>query len=230
MRQLLIGVVLMSLLACGGPADEPKTVETKPEITPEMIEAESQRLNEWFETKFEEQLQFSPLQMSFMGRKDKYDEVDDGSEAAEDEQFAWREQTVKEMQAEFDYDKLSPEAKMSYDIWMYQYENARKGREFRGLGYVFTQMSGVQSIIPTFLMNFHKVEEESDMQAYVTRISGVSRLMDQLLERAKKYAGNGVRPPRFAYEGVLEQSKKIITGAPFTDAEEDAPLWGDVKA
>ena len=229
MRYLTIALVFVGLAACSGPKDETSTQAATPEVTQEMIDAETKRLNDWFEAKYEEQIQFSPLQLSFIGRKDRYDEVDDGSEEAADEQLEWQRLTVEEMQRDFDYEKLTPEAKLSYDIWKYQYENAAKGREFRNLAYTFTQMSGVQSIIPTFLMNFHKVDEESDMEAYISRISGVSRLMDQLLARAQKYAEDGVRPPRFAYEGVIDQSEKIITGAPFSDSEEDAPLWGDVK-
>jgi uncharacterized protein (DUF885 family) len=38
-----------------------------------------------------------------------------------------------------------------------------------------------------------------------------------------------VRPPKFAYEGVIDQSRKVITGAPFT-AGPDSAIWADAQA
>ena len=55
----------------------------------------------------------------------------------------------------------------------------------------------------------------------------MSRALNQLIDRAQKYAENGVRPPRFAYEGVLDQAQKVITGAPFDDSD-DSAIWADV--
>ena len=231
MRNLLIALsAVAALTACGKaeqPAESPvltsaKTTEAVPE------KSESERLNEWFELRFEEQLQFSPISLTFMGRKDLYDQVDDMSEAGEDKQLAWQRSTVEEMEREFDYDQLSDEAKISYDIWKYQYENAAEGVDFRGNGYVFTQMMGAQSMVPTMMISFHGVDDRSDMEAYIKRIGGMSRAMNQLIDRAQSYAENGVRPPRFAYEGVLDQSQKVITGAPFDDSE-DSAIWADAQ-
>src|SRR5690606_22112861 len=66
-------------------------------------------------------------------------------------------------------------------------------------------------------------------QAYVKRIEGISRAITQLLERAQANAEHDVRPPRFAYDGVLQQITNLINGAPFTESEQDIPLWSDAK-
>jgi uncharacterized protein (DUF885 family) len=132
------------------------------------------------------------------------------------------------MKSSFDYARLTPEARTSYDVWVYQYETAQKAREFRRNQYVFTQMQGPQAFLPQFLIVFHKVDEPADMEAYVARISGVGRGVTQLLDRAKAGAAAGVRPPRFAYDGVIEQARAVIAGAPFS-AENDSPVWADVK-
>ena len=192
--------------------------------------SESERLNQWFAEKYEQQLQMSPLMMTFLGRKDKYDQFDDLSEQAEIEQLAWVKAAAKELESQFDYQKLDQDAKISYDIWLYQYNQALKNDKFRNSGYVFTQMQGVQAFFPQFLINFHKVEDLSDMQAYIKRIGGVSRGISQLLARAQSRAKQGVRPPRFAYEGVLQQARGIIAGQPFNDVEQASPLWADAQA
>lgn len=184
--------------------------------------SETERLNEWFEERYEEQLMQSPIGLTFIGRKERYDEVDDFSEEAEDRQLDWQRQTVEEMEREFDYDMLSPEAQVSYDIWKYQYENAAANAEFRDNNYVFTDFFGPQVIVPTLMANFHRVDERSDMDAYIKRIGEFGRGMNQLVDRAQKYARGGVRPPRFAYEGVIQQANAVVTGAPFDDGDPSA--------
>jgi len=232
MRKTLIFCALaLALTACdraaspeAGAASTPATSFSQADVA-----AETERLNQWFEKKYEEQLHFSPIQLTFQGRKDLYDQLDDLSEKAQLDQVAWQKASVEEMDKTFDYEKLSDEGKFSYDLWKLQYENARDGVPFLGEGYAFDQMNGAQSFLPTLLIGFHKVEEESDYTAYVSRVKAVGRAFDQLLERARKSAGQGVRPPKFAYEGVIEQSRKVIAGAPFS-AGKDSAIWADAQA
>ncbi len=201
-----------------------KTAETS--VTQNNV-SESERLNQWFADKFEQQLQMSPIYLTFLGRKDRYDEIDDMSDAAQDKQLSWLGDTVKELKSTFDYNKLNDEAKISYDIWVYQYQQQLEGQPFKQNTYVFTQMQGIQSFAAQFLINFHKVDELSDMQAYIKRVKGVSEAISTSLKKAQKNAEFGVRAPRFAYEGVIEQATNLITGAPFTEADKDSALWAD---
>ncbi|ADV28853.1 protein of unknown function DUF885 [Pseudoxanthomonas suwonensis 11-1] len=195
----------------------------------EQIQAESQRLNAWFDAKYEELLQFSPIQLTFLGRKDLYDQIEDMSEAGQRKRVEWLEATVREMESQFDYQKLDPEARLSWDLWKKQYENARVGLEYAAHDYPFEQMGGMQSQVPTFLIGFHKVDEEQDYVAYVARLQKVGTAFDQLLERARASAAAGILPPKFALEGVIDQSRKVITGAPFGKGA-DSALWADAQA
>ncbi|WP_337840942.1 DUF885 domain-containing protein [Rheinheimera sp.] len=236
MRKTLIALAVTALVSGCNPAQE-KATETTPaastaaaESTTAAAQSESERLNQWFETKYEEQLQMSPLQMTFLGRKDKNDQIDEVTEAAEDQQLAWHAATVEELKSQFDYSKLDMEAKTSYDLWIYQYEQARDAAAFRVNTYVFNQMQGVHALLPQIMINFHKVDEVADMEAYIKRLGGIAKAIAELQQRAAKYAEAGVRPPRFAYEGVIEQVNNLLTGAPFTDSDKDAPLWADAKS
>ncbi|HEY8330381.1 MAG TPA: DUF885 domain-containing protein [Pseudomonas sp.] len=232
MRQTLIACALA--LALTGPAGattpQAGAAWTPPAaISQADIKAETERLNQWFEKKYEEQLRFSPLQLTFQGRKDLYDQLDDLSEQATLDQVAWQKSSVEEMEKTFAYAKLSDEGKFSYDLWKLQYENARDGLPFLVDRYAFDQMKGAQSFLPTILINFHKVDEEADYSAYVARLAATARAFDQLLERARKSARQGVRPPKFAYEGVIDQARKVIAGAPFSEGE-DSSIWADAQA
>ena len=230
-KTLIVCALTLALAACDkGNAPAAGAADTAaPVASAADIAAESKRLNEWFDKKYEEQLKFSPIQLTFQGRKDLYDQVDDMSEQAQRDQVAWQKASVEEMEKTFDYAKLDDEAKLSYDLWKLQYENARDGLPFMVDGYAFDQMNGAQGFWPTFLISFHKVEEESDYTAYIARLNATSRAFDQLLERARASAAQGIRPPKFAYEGVIDQAKKVITGAPFSTGK-DAAIWADAQA
>ena len=199
--------------------------------------SESERLRDWFETQYEQELQQSPMALTRFGLRDRYGEIDDFSEVGEERRLQRRARSVEELRTSFDYDTLDDEAKVSYDIWVYQYEASRRLAPFRRNAYVFTQMNGVHAHLPNFLINLHRVEDEGDMRAYISRIGGISRALGQLLERAKLGAVDGVRPPRFAHEAVIAESKKLLTGRPFTGVGQqaakgdvDSPIWADAQS
>lgn len=238
MRKLALALLgATAMTACGQNNETPPAetsaapaVETPEAAAPgaDAIEAETARLNAWFEEKWREELDFSPLFKTYLGLKEDNDKVDDLSEAASDRQLEWRRDAVAEMRASFDYDLLTPEAKTSFDLYAYQLQQEEASLPFRRRGYVFHQMSGPHANLPNFLINFHAVETADDMSAYITRIDGVSRALGQALERAQINASEEVRPPQFAYDGVLQQSRALVTGAPF-DGEGEAPLWTDAQ-
>ena len=208
----------------------PLTAVAFPALAQEQpAESEGERLNRWFEEKFEEQLQFSPLWLTSLGRRDRYGDLDDFSIENADWQLAWHKATVEEMEREFDYDKLGPQERLSYDLWKYEYESSARAARWRDNAYVFTQMQGVHSSLPSQLISTHRVETPADMEAFISRVSQFERVFDQLVERAEANAARGVRPPYFAYDIVIAEAKKLIDGAPFTGGP-DTALWADGKA
>ncbi len=228
MRRIL-AVSALSLALCVACSPGVTTKAAAPTAASVQAPSEDARLNAWFERKYEEQLQFSPIQMTFLGRKDRYSEIDDLSRAAGDRQLAWQIAALEEMQSNFDYDALGDDAQLSWDLFKYQVEQSKAGHRFVDHQYPFEQMGGMQSQLPTFLINFHKVEDESDYLAYIARLREAPRAFGQLMEQVKISAKKGIRPPRFAHEGVLEQGGKVVTGAPFTDGA-DSALWADAQA
>src|SRR5690554_1622221 len=139
-------------------------------------------LNEWFDIKYEEKLQRSPVDLTILGRKDHYDKLDDFSEEAQDELLEWYEASVAELTEKFDYDGLTQDEQISHDLWMYQYNEMKEGVPFRNMDYIFHQMEGIHILFPHFMINFHRVDSLSDMQAYISRIQQSDRVMGQLLD------------------------------------------------
>lgn len=184
----------------------------KEEVKPEIDQ--TAELNKWFDDKYEEQLQMSPLGLTAQGRKDQYDKIDDLSKAAEEKELAWYAESTKELKEKFDYDKLNDADKTSYDLWVYQYEIMKEGAVFENMDYVFDQMRGLHTRLPSYLINFHKVDSLSDMNAYISRIKETARGIDQLIVRAKEQAAAGILPPKFAFQTVIVQTKALKDGTP----------------
>ena len=163
--------LLAGLAACG---------ET-PLPTPQVdAEANAEALSVWFEAKYEEQLQRSPISLTFLGRKDRQGEIDDLSLAAEDAELAWLASTVEDLKANFDYDALPQHLKDSWDLWVYQYERAQDGAAFRLADYQFDQMNGAQSFLPTLLISFHAVASPLDLEGLISRYREGGRALNQI--------------------------------------------------
>ncbi len=233
-RSLFLALAAGTLFVSCGPKPEettiPETIQTVPALETVSIEENTAALNTWFEEKYEAQIAFSPLWQTSLGRKTDYDKIDDFSIEAEEEQFAWLEASVEEMQAEFPYEALTPQARMSYDLWMYDYEQDKAARAFQNSGYVFEQMGAIQSYFPQVLISQHNVDTLSDMEAYIARIGESARAIQQLIERSKASAANGIHPPSFAYEAVIKESQTLISGRPFDESDSDNAVWTDGKA
>ena len=86
------------LTACLGGCQQPipSVVEEADRSTPTLpvVESETERLNRWFDARYEERLFRSPMTTTRLGRKDQYDQIDDHSEAAAEELLQWKAKTA----------------------------------------------------------------------------------------------------------------------------------------
>ncbi len=219
MRGLLGAAALVLAVACTPEATGP---------TAEEIAAESARLTQFLDAAYEEALQRNPEGLTVLGRKEHYDKLNDRTEAAADAEFEWLKANVAEMKSSFDYVRLDDESKTSFDVWEAGLTDSELSRKYRRHGYIFIR-NGPHTELANFLINFHRVDEKSDMEAYIARVSQVDDALDVLVERAAASAAEGVRPPLFAFDQSLEESRKVVSGAPFS-AGPDSPLFADAKA
>ncbi|TGD74707.1 DUF885 domain-containing protein [Mangrovimicrobium sediminis] len=191
---------------------------------------ETERLNQWLDAQYETELRFNPLTLTYYGRKELYDQVDDFSVAADLRRIDWLEASAAQMQAQFDYDALSRPGRISYDFWLFRARSEASKRPFINHTYVLDQYTALHTYPVQYLTSYHAVDTPQDMRDYIARVSRFAPALDQLLERARDAALAGIRPPRFAYDYVVSQSREIITGYPFDDGEEPSALWQDGTA
>ena len=210
----------LGLAACGAPTPAGPTAEE--------IAKNSADLVAYLDAEYEEELQRSPQEMTSQTRKDRYGELDDRSEAALDEELAWRRTSVADMKAKFKPEALSEDARLSYEIWELELARAEKVAPFRRHRYIFGR-NGAHTGLVNFMINQHRVDEKSDVDAYISRVAAIGPTLDVLLERAKLAAGDGIRMPAFSYDMTVDEIKRVTTGAPFGKGA-DTALFADGKA
>ena len=234
MRLFLLSLILM-LAACGEQqSNQQSAAETNvAEIQSEAIDSvasETVRLNSWFDEQYAEQLDFSPQTKTRLGDKSDYDSLNDYSVAASDEQLRWRRQSVAAMQADFDYGLLNEDGKLSYDMWSYSLDRAEAGVPFRQHSYIFGR-GGPHASLPNFLINYHRVDDVSDIEAYLSRLGELDRVFGELLDRARSASRAGIRQPAFAYDFAMTEIDRVTSGVPFTtnDSSPNSPIWTDIQ-
>jgi hypothetical protein len=222
MRVLFTAAVsLLALAACGNPAPAAPTAE-------EIAKA-SADINAWFDAEYEEELQMSPIALTFQGRKDQYDKLDDFSEAAIDRDLEWRRASVAEMKEKFVPENLNEEARTSYDLWSLELEMTEKAAKFRRSPYIFVK-DGPHTFLPQFVMQFHEVADNVRhgrlCLAYRRDRSGDGP------DAGAGEAGGGRGQSRSRASPTRIQSifsANVIAGAPFGPGA-DSPIWADVKS
>ena len=238
MRSIILFTSAAFLAACATTSPDPLVVppaasaSLEPPVAAPVVAApaaKSAALATFFTAYDKAELARSPLGKSYRAIKDEdYGKLDQFGEAAALGDRALDQATAEALQAQFDRATLNPDDQLSYDLLLYR--NARSASIFpyRRNTYVFDQMNGAQADIPAFLINIHKVESEADARAYISRIRETGRFIDQAVAEAVEREKSGVLPPRWVFPQVLEQSKNIISGAPFGKGA-DNDLFADFK-
>ena len=75
--------------------------------------------------------------------------------------------------------------------------------------YVISQLTGSYQSVPDFLNTQHKIENESDAQAYLDRLDQLHRNIDLNIETARKDAALGVIPPAIIIDKALAQTRSL---------------------
>ncbi len=76
-----------------------------------------------------------------------------------------------------------------------------------GAPYVLSQLTGSYQSMPDFLDTQHGIETRADAEAYLSRMEGFARLMDQETALAKADFADGVIPPDFVIDKALIQMR-----------------------
>lgn len=220
--------IALTLVAAGSiqlaSAEKPETGKT------EAAKTESAKAAEFFDNAFKEALANKPMYLTYLGMKQKYGEWGDISAAEDERDLSLTKKQLAELK-NLNVNKLTAQEKLSYRLFEAQSEDSIYADRYRDYDYPVNQMHGIQSELPSFLINMHRIADTKDAEAYISRLHKVKPLFDQLIVRLKASEKIGVVPPKFVFPMVISDSKNIIAGKPFdSKADNDNPIWADFQA
>jgi len=217
---LLLIILFCSIVSC-------KRKQEQKKITPEEVTEESKRVNAFFDNSYDEAVDRDPERQTSLGIKKDYSEWTDRSD-----QHAQKENDITKSELDFlhknfDYDKLDEQTKLSYRYFEYNAQQSLDYFKWRFHNYSINQMDGIQSTIPAFLINMHRVDTVTDAQAYIGRLNGIGRIFDQVIDGLKIRDSLKIIPPKFVFPMVKNDCHNVITGQPFDNSSVKSPLMDD---
>ncbi len=227
MRKLTLVAAAISATLLMGCQQSNTENQTQTAPVEQTAQTESQKLNAFFDEVFERNVMRSPVYQTYMGIKQDYDKWDDGSEERALEDLELVKQDLVKLQS-FDTSKLDEQTRVSYDLFKAGLERQINDFKWRHHTYPVNQMYGTHSMVPAFLINQHQVTSLDDANAYIARLEGVPAVFAQLEKDLETRAEKGIIAPKFVFPHVIDSSKNIIQGAPFTDGD-DSTLLADFK-
>lgn len=219
LKKILIVGVSILLIAC--------SPNEKSEISDKAIAFESKKANDFFETQYQEKLDKSPEEQTYLGIKKDADKWDDYSDEFAAAELIHRKQSLQWLNDSINIGALDSATKLSYDLYKSKLENKISDYKYRLYNYPVNQMHGMQAEIPAFLINMHQITDVKDAEDYIARLNGMKPLFDQLVLNLKSRQEAGIMIPKFVFAKVIEDSKNVITGAPFDKSNRNSTLLDD---
>lgn len=192
-----------------------------PEATP------SEQFNTFLDERYDLWVNRSPEWQSYLGIKDDYSKWDDSSPEAHAADLELARQTIADIQA-FDFKALDAQAQISYDLYIDEMQKRLDRDVFRYHEYQVNQMFGIQSSLPAFLINIHRVTSAEDAEAYITRLATVPQKLGDAMRMMEEAQSRGILPPKFVFGHVLRDIDNVVSGRPFDDSESDSTLLADI--
>lgn len=222
----LIFTLFIYISACTGGDAAPGSDSA--EFSEEEVASESQRLNEWFDKNWDDDVARSPVHQSYLGIKDDYDVWGRYNEQHHKMEFERMQKRYEFLKNNFDFNQLDEQTKISYRLWTESADRQIAGWKFRHHDYPLNQMHGSHSWYPEFMINIHRVTSLEDAEAYIARLTALDTAVANMMEGLEIRTDKGIIPPKFVFPYVLDDCKNVISGMPFDDSDEISPFLADI--
>lgn len=175
--------------------------------------SEDAKLLALFSKSFTRELEESPEFMTALGMKKRYGEWSDRSDEFAVYQNKNTLADLGVMKKDIDRSALSPSMRVSYDIFLFRNELRAANHEYRFQSYAVSHFGGPHQDIPDLLINRHRIDDKSDAEAYIARIAGTGKVVDQTVTFMREQEAKGVTLPRFSYKLILDDARKAAQGS-----------------
>ena len=199
------------------------------EYSEEEVAAESEKLKEFLEREFQVELEKSPMLQTQLGVKTDYGKWDNFSHLQYAQDLEVAKKRLSFLKDSIDPAALDEESLLSYKLYRQKTANEIDDYDFRFYNYPINQMYGAHAELAAFLINMHQVVNVNDAEAYISRLNGVPKVFEDVIEGIKLREINHVLPPNFVFDLTIEASRNIITGRPFEKSAEPSVLLADFQ-
>ncbi len=178
---------------------------------------------------FEASAARSPQFLTALGRKEQYDRLNNHTDEYRQQSLALGQSQLARLRSEFNPANLTPAGRLSYRLFEREVEQDVADFRWRWHGFEADTNGSPAGSIPVFLINQHRVSSVADAEAYIARLRETERVMGEITANMRRQSASGIVPPRFNYQPVREDARRVIAGAPFTSGE-DVPVFADFKS
>lgn len=134
----------------------------------------------------------------------RHSKLDDLSQAYAQETYMLQ-RAVLELLRQYDRDALTPDERLSYDIYEWHLDDVVRGHRFADYSYPITHCRiGHHYSLLGLLLEAHPMGTRQDAEDYVDRLGQVDRQVEELLAAMQRREDAGVLLPRFIVENTIE--------------------------
>ena len=195
--------------------------------TSNVDEAEVKKARQFFESVFQDSVLDSPEFQASLGYKSNYDKWDDITWEASRQRAYRAKDDLDYLEKNIDFDKLDENTKISYRLMVKRLQRIIDNDNFIFHNYLITHRGGKHSSIPSFLINYHRIDEEQDVKDYISRLRNVEPLMDDLILQLKLRQDVKKIAPAFVFPQAIKTSENIISGYPFEETKKQNVIYED---
>ena len=195
--------------------------------TSNVDEAEVKKARQFFESVFQDSVLDSPEFQASLGYKSNYDKWDDITWQASRQRAYRAKDDLDYLEKNIDFDKLDENTKISYRLMVKRLQRKIDNDNFIFHNYLITHRGGKHSSIPSFLINYHRIDEEQDVKDYISRLRNVEPLMDDLILQLKLRQDVKKIAPAFVFPQAIKTSENIISGYPFEETKKQNVIYED---
>ena len=195
--------------------------------TSNVDEAEVKKARQFFESVFQDSVLDSPEFQASLGYKSNYDKWDDITWQASRQRAYRAKDDLDYLEKNIDFDKLDENTKISYRLMVKRLQRKIDNDNFIFHNYLITHRGGKHSSIPSFLINYHRIDEEQDVKDYISRLRNVETLMDDLILQLKLRQDVKKIAPAFVFPKAIKTSENIISGYPFEETKKQNVIYED---
>ncbi|MFZ0967126.1 MAG: DUF885 family protein, partial [Candidatus Acidiferrales bacterium] len=176
------------------------------------LESRRKALNDLLAEQWEYRLRTSPIFASFLGDKRWNDKLDDRSQEAINKDLEQARKFLTRFEA-IDTSGFPEQEALNKVLMVRGLQMQLEGARFKPWEMPVDQENGIQIELPD-LVNTLSFDSVNDFDDYISRLTQIPLLLDQITVQMRKGMNEKLMPPRFLLEKVVEQCNGVASEKP----------------